>query len=231
MTPDPSLDTGRVPEPADPAPPDAAESDLIRSVAQGIHRVAADLAIHPLSLDASFVSYLRLASRFGVFSYGPITLDLGMVEDAVARGGAPAGQPLSDDQHATRSQFWNTVAEEQRTSGRRGIDELHILLALMRARIGVMGRIFGELGVTADDVRAFARNQRGAPLPSSQDPTLEKLFSPEEAADYLGVHVQTVRAWIRSGRLPASRLTGQRSLRIRASDLSQVLKPVQPDDA
>ncbi|MCK9521100.1 MAG: helix-turn-helix domain-containing protein, partial [Dehalococcoidia bacterium] len=58
----------------------------------------------------------------------------------------------------------------------------------------------------------------------------ERLYSPEDAAEYLGVHVQTVRAWIRSGRLRASRLAGQRALRIRASDLQSVLEPVTPGD-
>ena len=59
----------------------------------------------------------------------------------------------------------------------------------------------------------------------------ERLYSPEEAAEYLGVHVQTVRGWIRSGRLRASRLAGQRALRIRASDLLEVLEPIEPGDA
>ncbi|MBE0608762.1 MAG: helix-turn-helix domain-containing protein [Dehalococcoidia bacterium] len=58
----------------------------------------------------------------------------------------------------------------------------------------------------------------------------ERLYSPEEAADYLGIHVQTVRGWIRSGRLRASRLAGQRALRIRASDLQSVLEPVDPSE-
>jgi excisionase family DNA binding protein len=60
--------------------------------------------------------------------------------------------------------------------------------------------------------------------------TAERLYSPEEAAEYLGVHVQTVRGWIRSGRLKASRLAGQRALRIRASDLGSILEPVAPGE-
>jgi excisionase family DNA binding protein len=59
---------------------------------------------------------------------------------------------------------------------------------------------------------------------------LEKLYSPEEAAEYLNIHVQTVRAWIRSGRLRARRLAGQRALRITASDLQSVLEPVSPGE-
>ena len=54
---------------------------------------------------------------------------------------------------------------------------------------------------------------------------------PQEAAAYLNVHVQTVRAWIRSGRLRARRLAGQRALRITASDLRSVLEPLELREA
>ncbi|MBN9491897.1 helix-turn-helix domain-containing protein [bacterium] len=92
----------------------------------------------------------------------------------------------------------------------------------MRCNEGLPARVFSELGVTPAQVEAYARSapRRAAPA--------ERLYSPEEAADYLGVHVQTVRAWIRSGKLRASRLTGQRALRIAASDLQSVLEPVEP---
>jgi excisionase family DNA binding protein len=115
------------------------------------------------------------------------------------------------------------IAEAQR-SGRKRIDELAYLLTFMRWDEGIVGRVFGELGVSAEQVERYAA-QRGAP---TTEP--ERLYSPEEAADYLGVHVQTVRTWIRSGRLRASRLAGQRALRIRASDLTSVLEPVDPSD-
>lgn len=42
------------------------------------------------------------------------------------------------------------------------------------------------------------------------------------------MHVQTVRAWIRAGKIPAARLAGQKSIRIRESDLKQVLEPIDP---
>jgi excisionase family DNA binding protein len=86
---------------------------------------------------------------------------------------------------------------------------------------GIPGRVFGELGVTPDEVRAFVPEAAGA---------AGRLYSPEDAAEYLGVHVKTVRNWIRSGRLPASRLAGQRVLRIRAADLNRLLEPVSPAD-
>src|SRR5215831_12514328 len=53
-------------------------------------------------------------------------------------------------------------------------------------------------------------------------------LSPEEAADALGIHVQTVRAYVRSGKLPALRLAGERAIRIRRNDLEAVLEPLVP---
>ncbi len=196
--------------------------DLIRSVSEGMRRVGDDLGIHDLSMDATFVSFLRHASRFGVFSFGPITLDLAVVEDAAMRYGVPGDQPLGRDEDEARERFWGLVAEEQRRSGRRAIDELHFLLAFMRLNWGLAGRIIGELGVRPQQVEGAARAGAG------RQEGLEKLYTPEEAAEYLGVHVQTVRAWIRSGRLRAHRLVGQRALRVRASDLGSVLEPVDP---
>ncbi len=52
-------------------------------------------------------------------------------------------------------------------------------------------------------------------------------MSPEEVAEYLGVHVKTVRAWIRDGRLPARRVAGLRVLRVRSSDVEALLQPLE----
>jgi len=77
--------------------------------------------------------------------------------------------------------------------------------------------------VTPEQVQEFARTRHLQPV------ELEKLYSPEEVAAYLSVHVQTVRAWIRSGRLRARRLAGQRALRITAADLQSLLEPLDLD--
>lgn len=176
-----------------------------------------------LTVDLHFLVFLRRFARFGFFQFGPIAIDLQIIEELVERDlpkGIATTASLGDDV----VRFSRLLMEEVRRTGRRRIDELVYLLTFMRWREGVPGRVFGELGVTPEQVEAFARN-RGIP---SNEP--EKLYSPEAAADYLGVHVQTVRAWIRTGRLRASRLAGQRSLRIRASELSSVLEPIGPED-
>ena len=174
------------------------------------------------SLDVFFLAFLKRVQRFGYFTLGPITIDVHLIEDIVERTAVPAAEsdpPFGEDM----TRFSHLLAEEVARSGRRRLDDLHVLLALARVNEGLPGRVFGELGVSPEQIERLVR---GEPSLGRE----EKLYSPEEAAEYLGVHVQTVRAWIRSGRLKASRLAGQRALRIRSSDLLSVLEPVEPND-
>ena len=91
---------------------------------------------------------------------------------------------------------------------------------------GLADRVFGELGVSPEDVERYVSDLRSRPHRTV--PAADKLYSTESAAEYLGVHVQTVRSWIRSGKLPAARLAGQKSIRIRGRDLESVLEPIDP---
>lgn len=176
------------------------------------------------SVDRLFLAYLLECSQFGQFTYGPVSIDVGQVED-VYRRSYPRGRqdgevaPFSESVHT----LFTRVAEEHHRSGRPRVDELHWLLAFMRINEGLPARVFGELGVTPEAVEAYARTR------ATDDPMREAFYSPEEVAAHLGVKTQTVRAWIRSGRLPASRLAGQRVLRIRASDIASLLEPVAPE--
>jgi excisionase family DNA binding protein len=195
-------------------------ADFIQDVIEEAHRLNAQA----ITVDLFFYVFLRRLSRFGFFTFGPINIDVRLIEDIVeatiprAPGPLETATPMAPD----IVPFSNLLMAELNRSGRSRLDELHFLLAFMRCTEGLPGRVFGELGVTPEQVEQFARNL------SAPAPTLEELYSPEEAAAYLNVHVQTVRAWIRSGRLRARRLAGQRALRITASDLQSVLEPLDP---
>lgn len=198
---------------------------FLRNLNRELDAEAVRLSAAQETLDLYFLVFLRQFSRFGFFTFGPITIDVRLVEDVVERtiprgpGGEPP--PWSDDLVA----FSGRLMDEVRRTGRRRIDELHFLMAFMRTQEGLPGRVFGELGVTPEALEAYLRQAR------SDKPVLEELFSPEEAAAYLNVRVQTVRAWIRSGKLKARRLAGQRALRISVSDLQAVLEPVEPGNS
>ena len=60
----------------------------------------------------------------------------------------------------------------------------------------------------------------------------DDLLSPEQAAAELGVHIQTLRSYIRRGKLAAYRMAGERVIRIRRDDLAALLaQPVEPGSA
>lgn len=207
----------------DPSLPVETDHQFLSDLGSACNAEAKRLGASIITVDIQFLVFLRRFSRFGYFHFGPISLDVRLIEEIVERT-TPRSSPeiltvLGDDY----VRFSRVLIGEVQKSGRKRIDELHYLLALMRWGEGLPARVFGELGVTPEQVERFAS---GRVVPSDD----EKLYSPEDAAEYLGVHVQTIRAWIRSGRLRASRLAGQRALRIRASDLQCVLEPVEPGD-
>lgn len=51
-------------------------------------------------------------------------------------------------------------------------------------------------------------------------------FSQAEAAEYVGVHIKTVRRYIARGDLRASRVRGSGLIRIRREDLDALLSPI-----
>jgi excisionase family DNA binding protein len=172
------------------------------------------------TFDVLFLCFLRRVARFGFFTLGPITIDVRLIEDLVERTVEPAASDAAPDDFIRFSQL---LMAEVRRSGRTRIDELHYLFAFMRCDEGLPGRVFGELGLTPEQVEASLRaGTGGAAVP-------ERLLSPEEVAAYLQVHVQTVRAWIRSGRLPARRVAGLRALRVRFTDVTALLQPVEAE--
>lgn len=188
--------------------------------------LAEALDFAPMTPDIEFVAYLRSLSRFGFFTWGPITIDVALVEDLLLRthprgDGGPEHPPVAPHYLDLTRAVWASL----KASGRQRTDELHMLEVFMAWPDGLPRRVFGELGLTFEDVKRYNAGLGGQPQASR--PT-ERLYSTDEAAAYLGVHVQTVRTWIRSGRLPASRLAGQKSIRIRESDLETILEPIDP---
>jgi excisionase family DNA binding protein len=182
--------------------------------------------IHGVDLDCLFVAYLVETSRFGLFRFGPVAIDVDLVEEIYLRGLGPG---ISRGPHRASSAyhaFYERLGKEIERAGTRRPNELHYLLAFMRSPDGLPARVFGELGIAPEAVEDFARRPREPRNAGSAAGTA--FLSPREVAARLGVNEQTVRAWIRSGKLPASRLAGRKVLRIRESDIETVLEPVDP---
>ena len=89
-----------------------------------------------------------------------------------------------------------------------------------------MGELKRTHGITSASWRAAVARLGVDETSGAESGAKPEYLTPEEAAGTLGIHVQTMRAYIRSGRLPAFRLAGERSIRLLRTDLEKVLEPL-----
>ncbi len=111
----------------------------------------------------------------------------------------------------------------------------HLLVAAGTSENGLMGKLKTKYGITGATWRAALARRLAETRPECLPPKAEaprqaerEYLSPEEAALELGVHVQTIRVYVRTGKIPALRLAGERAIRIRRADLIKVLEPLPP---
>lgn len=190
--------------------------------------------------DHILLGCLRAISRFGIATIGPWDLDLealGVDWTRQLEGPAPkvaysaAAVELFD--RAARIAGSRMAGPEGK---RLGLADL--LAAFAGEEQGLMGQLKRTYGATNASWRAAisriedastedaGRSANGGPSGSTRAGEREYL-TPEEAAEALGIHVQTMRGYIRSERVPAFRLAGERAIRILRSDLEKVLEPLK----
>ncbi len=132
------------------------------------------------------------------------------------------------------------AAEEARQLGGRLTRSAHVLLGLVASGQSLLPGLLAARGVTLDALRARVRDVTAAsPSSAASAPETERsgggmspreLFTVDQAAEFLGVHHQTLRGYIKSGKLPAYRLAGEKVLRIKREDLMGLLEPVAVSD-
>jgi excisionase family DNA binding protein len=182
-----------------------------------------------VTADHLLLGCLRAVSRFGIVTLGGWNLDLeALGVDWVkppegSRGKVAYSQDAVD--------LFDRAAQIA-CAGQGAVGVEHLLAAFAGEEGGLMGELKRAHGITSAAWRA-AIAKLGADEPgasnSRPEPAARKsreYLTPEEAAETLGIHVQTMRAYIRSGRLPAFRVAGERAIRIRREDLEKVLEPL-----
>jgi excisionase family DNA binding protein len=130
-------------------------------------------------------------------------------------------------------ELFDRAAQVARSAGDPGVGVNHLLAAFAGEEGGLMGELKRAHGITSTSwraalARAGADETNGAKPDrvGSEKKGAREYLTPEDAAEALGVHVQTMRGYIRSGRLPAFRLAGERAIRILRADLEKVLEPL-----
>ncbi len=221
--------------------------DAVSRAAHGAIRRAKRRRDAEVTPDDLLIALLGEISRFGIARIGQWAIDVVALagdgagpeepEEGVHPGDvAPAGGIRPRYAAATVALFERASAIARR-DGSPITRVVHLLVAFTDEE-GLMAALRGAHGFTGAEWRAAL-----AELDPSLDggPTVRadgrssaripELLSVDDAAEFLGVHAQTVRNYIRSGKLPAYRLAGERFIRVLRRDLLALLERVQVEDA
>jgi excisionase family DNA binding protein len=184
---------------------------------------------------------LQSVARFGIVPVGPWTIDLAALEEDESEHADPHEQKKVAYSTGAAALFDRAVAVAREDDASK-VEPVHMLVAFAAEDEGMMGELKRTYDFTGAEWRAElvdwqppARRHvdaasNGSPKARSKQELQEKmLLSPDEAAELLGVHTQTVRGYIRDGKLKAHRVAGERAIRIRRQDLLALLEPYDQD--
>ena len=201
------------------------DADLATSFAIFAAKQRGDLEVGP---DHILLGCLRALSRFGIATLGPWSFDLEAMGVNWVR--QPDGPRPKTAYSQAAVELFDRAATIAKSSGDAGVGVTHLLAAFASEDSGLMGELKRAHGIDSASWRAaIARlgsgEHRMAPVEVERK-SLREYLTPEEAAETLGIHVQTMRGYIRSGRMPAFRVAGERAIRLRREDLEKVLEPL-----
>jgi excisionase family DNA binding protein len=196
--------------------------------------------VEEVTADHILLGSLRAISRFGIAAVGPWNIDLeALGVDWVQQPDGPRPK-VAYSQGAV--DMFDRAARIAKSGGDTAVGVTHLLAAFSGEESGLMGDLKRKHGITSATWRAAvalagtdgnpsggnASGANGSPsrTAGSEAKSARDYLTPEEAAQALGVHVQTMRAYIRSDRVPAYRLAGERAIRILRRDLEKVLEPL-----
>ena len=185
--------------------------------------------------DHILLGCLRAISRFGIASLGAWSLDLEALGiDWVRQPDGPRPK-VAYSQDAVH--LLDLAAQIAKSAGDAGVDVKHVLAAFAAEESGLMGELKNTYGITSASWRAAVSKLgahetetiagAGLDRAANEKKSAREYLTPEEASEALGIHVQTMRAYIRGGRVPAFRLAGERAIRILRRDLEKVLEPLE----
>jgi excisionase family DNA binding protein len=186
--------------------------------------------------DHLLLGCLRAISRFGIATLGHWDLDLEYLGIDWSRQSDGPRPKVAFSQQVV--ELLDHAAQIALSAGDPAASVSHVLAAFANEESGLMGGLKQSHGILSASWRAavaqlgfrqigFSRiNDEKANQVAAETKRTRDYLTPEEAAEELGVHVQTMRAYIRSGRMPAFRLAGERAIRILRADLGKVLEPV-----
>jgi excisionase family DNA binding protein len=195
--------------------------------------------------DDLLIGLLETIARFEIVKIGPLIIDLASLGEVHEE--ASADETDKTQQKVSYSPGAVTVFERAAHIARKdnspNVELIHLLVAFAYEDNGLMAELKEKYAISSVEWRSalsqwqpisFEKRQAGSEIGTARKPSMEfdqkQFFSPDEAAEFLNVHTQTIRGYIRMGKLPALRLAGERALRIQRDDLLALLEPYKPDE-
>jgi excisionase family DNA binding protein len=217
---------------------------VLLGTTHAIERVRARSA-EAIEPDDLLAGVLLAVARFGIVDLGDRVIDLA---DLDLRFDLPVPDlALKPRYTPAAAAVFDRAVRVARADGGARLAPIHLLVALGDPSVPAFARLAERLGIDATGWRRAlaavpmpARPQAPDPQGASDPAALRErapaaappspldlsgaLLTPEEAARALGVHIQTLRGYIRAGKLPAFRVAGERAIRIRRDDLAALLE-------
>jgi excisionase family DNA binding protein len=187
--------------------------------------------------DDLLLGCFRTLSQFGIVQLGGWTFDLEALGLDWLSVGEQKKAKVAYSQAAV--ELLDLASRIARSNGKTAASVEDLLAAYAGRGDGLMGKLKRDYAITSAEWRAAVAelwNRACRTSVAAPEATPSKLgegreyLTPEEAAETLSIHVQTLRAHVRSGRLPALRLAGERAIRIRRVDLEKVFEPAVMTD-
>jgi len=196
--------------------------------------------------DDLLMGLFQAIGRFGIVQIGHLTIDLEDLGDAFLEHSENEAEKTNKQKVAYSSDavaIFEKAAHIARKDNSLKVELIHLLVAFAYDDNGLMAKLKMKYGFSSMEWRSALstwqsisseKRQRGSETGAGSKSPLEfgkrDFFSPDEAAEFLGVHTQTVRGYIRTGKLSAMRLAGERALRIKRDALVALLEPYKPDE-
>jgi excisionase family DNA binding protein len=202
------------------------ESDDLNKAACSAMALARKRGLRQITPDELLLGCLRVISQFGIARIGDLSVDL---EELGVDWLSPIDVTTAEVAYSKEAlAVLDQAARIGQASDSAAVPIADLLAAFSIRPCGVMAELKERQQITAVRWRTAVAQFASAPttMAGSTAPANSSYLTPEQAADVLHVHVQTIRDYIRSGKLRAFRLAGERALRIRRADLESLLEPL-----
>jgi excisionase family DNA binding protein len=196
--------------------------------------------------DDILVGLFRSVARFDIVQIGEITIDLEELEEShpeVSEGAAGRADKQKVAYSPKASAVFDRAARIAKKDNSAKIGIVHLLVAFANEDNTVFARLKEKYGVSGvkwrsalskwqpeSPAKIATSSKVGSETKSPKELNEKMFFTPDEAAVFLDVHPQTIRGYIRTGKLAALRLAGERALRIQRNDLLALLEPYKPEE-